>query len=241
MQKDISIKSKDKKFRIYGTFDELVKSESLIIFVHGLTGNKNHHQFYNAAKYFTKHKYSTYRFNLYSGEKNGRSLEDCTISTHTEDLNEVVKYFKSKFKNIYLVGHSLGGPVILNANLSAISRIVLWDPSVKTKTEDDEFNWYSFNKSLNAYVASWGISYVVSKGLFKEWNNLDYDKWVENCTMPLKIVCAGDGILKGEWKNLIKKFKVEKELIVIKNAGHCFDEGDTEKELFIESLSWFKK
>jgi pimeloyl-ACP methyl ester carboxylesterase len=241
MQKNIAIKTKDKQFKIYGVFDGADDSDALVILVHGLTGNKNQHQFYNAAKYFNHQGFATYRFDLYSGEKNGRSLEDCAISTHTEDLNDVIGYFRSKFKNIYLIGHSLGGPTILDADLSAITRIVLWDPSVNSKTEDEEFNWCRFNRSLNAYVASWGISYIVNKKLFEEWNNLDYEKWVANCKAPLKVVCAGNGILKGEWKKLIKSFETEKELVVVKKAGHCFDEENVEAELFDETLAWFVK
>jgi len=240
MQKNIIIKSKDKKFKIHGVFDGSNGDTRLIIFVHGLTGHKNEHQFYNGAKFFNKHKFATYRFDLYSGEDKGRRLEKCTIRTHTEDLNQVISYFKNKFKKIYLVGHSLGGPTILEADLNNVSKIVLWDPSVNLNSEEDEDDWYYFNKKINACIVSWGPSYIVHKSLFKEWNNFNYDKWIKNCNIPLKIVCAGKGILKKEWKRIFNNFNNKKELVVIKNAGHCFDEEDTEELLFKETLKWFK-
>lgn len=54
MQKEVRIKTTDKK-TIFGTLDTPKgKSKGLIIFVHGLTGHHNEHIFFNAAKYFTK-------------------------------------------------------------------------------------------------------------------------------------------------------------------------------------------
>ena len=152
MQKNITIKSKNKKFNIYGVFDQKIKSDKIIIFVHGLTGHKNVHQFYNAVNFFNNKKFVTFRFDLYSSEKSGRKLENCTIATHSEDLNQVIKYFKNKFSNIYLVGHSLGGPTILEADLENIKKIVLWDPSVNLSYEDNK-EWYRFDKKINASLA----------------------------------------------------------------------------------------
>ncbi|RLC37614.1 hypothetical protein DRH27_03665 [Candidatus Falkowbacteria bacterium] len=239
MQKSIIIKSKDKKFNIYGVLDQKIKSNKLIVFVHGLTGHKNEHQFYNAAKFFNNKKFATFRFDLYTGEKSGRSLENCTIKTHSEDLNQVIKYFKNKFSSIYLVGHSLGGPSIFEAEIKNIKKIVLWDPSINLTNEDDD-DWYRFDKNINAYIVSWGPSYIVSKKMVSDWQKLDYNKWINKTTMPLKIICAGQGVLKKEWKKIISKFKCKKELVIIKEAGHCFDEKDTEIKLFKETLSWLK-
>ena|GEM_PF-3254021 len=40
--------------------------------------------------------------------KTGRNLIDCTVKTHSTDLETVIKSFDNKYKEIYLVGHSLG-------------------------------------------------------------------------------------------------------------------------------------
>ena len=237
MQKKITIKSKDKKFNIYGVLDQNTKTDKLIIFVHGLAGNKNEHQFYNAAKFFNNRNFATFRFDLYSGEKNGRKLENCTISTHSEDLNQVINYFKNKFSRLYLVGHSLGGPSVLEANLKDIKKVVLWDPSVNlTYANNDHFY---FNKKIKAYIVNWGPSIIVSKKMIEDWKLLDIRKWINNTSTPLKVICAGKGILKKEWKKIIGKFKCRHEFEIIKEAGHIFDEKDTETKLFKKTLSWF--
>lgn len=233
------IKSGDKRFNIYGVLDQKLETDKLIIFVHGLTGHKNEHHFYNAAKFFTGKKFATFRFDLYTGQKNGRQLKDCTINTHSEDLNQVINYFRKKFRKIYLVGHSLGGPTVLGANLNEIQKIVLWDPSAKLYSEVEK-KWCSFDKRINAYIVHWGTSFIINKRMIDDWKGLDYGEWVKNTSAPLKIICAGQGVMKKTWKKLLGKFKNKTALVVIKDAGHVFDEKDTETQLFKETLAWFK-
>ncbi len=240
MQKNLVLKTTDKNFRIYGVLDALPRSSKLIIFVHGLTGHKNEHHFYNAAKFFNQKGFDTFRFDLYSGEAKGRRLERCSIITHSLDVGAVIRYFAKKYKNIYLVGHSLGGPSILGADLSGVKKIVLWDPSCSSDEESQE-SWCVYDKKIGAYRVDWGVTYLMSKEMVDDWRNLDSEKWYKNCIVPLKVVAAGKGFLKKEWKKLIHGFSAKHELVVISGAGHCFDEGDTEQSLFRETLTWFKK
>ena len=54
MERTIKIKTKD-NFLIYGNLNKASrKSEKLLIFAHGFTGNMNEHIFFNGAKYFTE-------------------------------------------------------------------------------------------------------------------------------------------------------------------------------------------
>ncbi len=238
MEEKIKIDAKDGHI-IYGTLNYLDKDNNkLIIFVHGLAGHQNEHQFFNAAKFFPINGYSAFRFDLYTGEEKGRNLTKCTIKTHSEDLNTVISYFKDKFEKIYLVGHSLGGPTILGANLDNIICVVLWDPSLKIVDNYDEYCTY--NEKLRLYILHWGTEYLVSKEMIKEWKEIDL-RMIEKIRKPTKIICAGDGILKGHWKENISNIKVEHNFIVIEGAGHCFDGEGKEEILFKETLSWFNK
>ncbi len=237
MQKNIIIKSKDRKVNIYGVLDNIASTRKLIIFVHGLTGHKNEHHLYNGAKFFNSKGFNTFRFDLYSEENKGRRLKNCSIKTHSIDLETVINHFKNIYKDIFLVGHSLGGPTILGANLVNVNKIVLWDPSTILVKEDK--SWFNFDKRINAYIIDWGVSIIANKQLFDEWMNLDYTAWYKNCTQPLKIVCAEKGIVQHEWKKILHNFKNKHELRIVKKAGHCFDEEDTEIKLFEETLAWF--
>ena len=62
MEKEIKIKTNDKHF-IYGVLNTPnKKTEKLIIFVHGLSGHKNEHIFYNAKNFFVKKGYAVFKF-----------------------------------------------------------------------------------------------------------------------------------------------------------------------------------
>lgn len=127
MEKFIKIKTSDHKI-IYGTLNLAPKeSDRLIIFVHGLMGYQNEHIYYNSAKHFPKRGFNTFRFDLYSEERRARNLKECTIGINADDLDTVVNYFRTKFKKIYLVGHSLGGATVMLADLKPIRSVVLWD------------------------------------------------------------------------------------------------------------------
>lgn len=234
MEQNIKIKTPDNHI-IYGILNYQQKTNKLIIFVHGLTGHKNEHQFYNAAKFFPAHGFTTFRFDLYSGEEKGRTLSNCNIKTHAEDLDQVVSYFKN-YRDIYLVGHSLGGPSILWSSQKNIKSIVLWDPSLKLieRRGDD----LQFNKKIDKYIINYGTESLLSKEMINQWRTLDNN--ILDCfKVPTKIICAQKGILAKSWKNNLSKIKVKTDFVIIKNAGHCFNEDGVGEKLLKETLKWF--
>ena len=236
MEKNLKISTCDEHI-IYGTLNYLKPSKNLIIFVHGLTGHKNEHIFYNAVKFFNKKCFTTFRFDLYSDESKARKLSDCSIKNHAEDINSVVKYFSRKYNKIFLVGHSLAGPSIILSN-QLFSSVVLWDPSIGLS---DLFEGALHDKLLDKYILSWGIQILISKEMFEESKNIKNSELIDKISKPTKIICAGKGVLYGKWKGLMNKIKDKKDFSVIKNARHCFDEEGTEEKLFEETLKWFKK
>ena len=94
MEKQIKIPIANKKY-IYGTLRGSLKNP-LLVFVHGFTGYKDEHIFFNGARFFEKKGFSTFRFDLYNWNKDARKLEDCTLSLHGEDLDTVIKYLRKK-------------------------------------------------------------------------------------------------------------------------------------------------
>lgn len=234
MEKEIQIPTRDDHI-IYGVLNSLQESSKLIIFVHGLTGHKNEHIFYNASRFFTSKGFDTFRFDLYSGEEKARRLRDTTIRIHSQDLDEVIAQFKGKYSEIFLIGHSLGGPTILGADLSAVKSVVLWDPSLKLENLKDENCVY--NEELGLYVLEWGVEYLISSEMVKEWSELDLEM-VSKIVRPTKIICAGNGILHEHWLEYIDRIGVEHDFVIVEGASHCFDEEGCEERLFEESLEW---
>lgn len=237
MEKEIKIKTSDNHI-IYGVLNTPnKKTEKLIIFVHGITGHKNEHIFYNAKNFFTKYGYATFRFDLYSEEKKGRSLTGVGISTHAKDINTVMDFFSKKYKKIYGVGHSLGAPSILFSETDNLEGVVFWD-AADCSTKLDKLG--KFNKKLGMYILDWGNVYLLSKKMVDEWNNFSPKREIKSLRRPFKIITAECGAHKAG-KLYYTHANKPKSISTIKKAGHNFDEEGTEKKLFEETLSWFKK
>jgi len=243
MEKQLKLKTTDNHV-IYGTLGTSKKvSTTLAVFVHGLTGSTNEHTFHNAAKLFPKKDVDVFRFSLYTGEKGGRTLSKCTIKDHSDDLNQVLKYFKKKYKNIAVVGHSLGSPTILRSDTSLFDTAVLWDPSYLAGNRGDMPTKAKLN-GREVYIEEWGTEFLMNPAMVKEWqwfngeNELDL---VANLGKPLKIIAAGKGILIKGSKKYVKVAQEPKDLTIVKRATHCFDEEGTEDILLDETLKWIKK
>lgn len=91
------------------------ETNKLVILIHGLEGNAQRHYIVGSAKIFNQHNYDACAINLRgcSGEQN--RLFRTYHSGATEDLTAVIQHILShkSYDNIYLMGYSLGGNLIL--------------------------------------------------------------------------------------------------------------------------------
>lgn len=241
MEKQVTLNAGD-RHTIHGVLNTGEKeSETLAVFVHGLTGHPNEHIFYNAARRFPKESIDTFRFALYTGEEGGRKLSECTISTHASDLNQVISHFRDTYKTIVVIGHSLGSPTILKSDTSKMDVIILWEPSyLANGRENREVKIDGEDK----YLEEWGVEYVLSTEMIDEWewfdgkNELDL---VAKLNGTLQVIVAGEGVLKEGGRKYIEVAQDPKEFVEIEGATHCFDEEGVEDQLFEKSLTWIKK
>lgn len=237
MEKNIKIKTGD-GHRIYGTLNTAGRSKRLIIFVHGLGDNMSkHHLFHNGAIFFPKNRFNTFRFDLYSIKRKGRRLSECSMKTHGDDLRTVIKHFENIYKEIYLVGHSLGGTIVLMTNPNSVERIVLWDPPLNFKKADRVIK---FNEELDKYIFSWSAEFLIGKGMYNGWKKFDAKKKLKNVKKPLKIFFAEKGI-EGKGRKYRKSLNKLCDFEVIEDADHSFNGADSEKKLFSKTLNWFKR
>lgn len=239
MEREVVLKTKD-GHNIYGMLTLPRRAtRRLVVFVHGLTGHKNEHLFYNGARFFARRGVASFRFDLYSGEKGGRSLMNCTCLTHAGDIDAVVKRFQKRFSKIYLVGHSLGGPSVLMADVKKIFGIVLWDPSSRATLLKLAGKIPRLGSS---YVLKWGTEHLVGKKMRDEWLRFSTpEQLTGKITVPLLVLCAGKGILKKGGMDYCKYAKGPSRFAVIKNAGHCFDENETAQDLLLETAKWIRR
>ena len=238
MEEEIKIPLNNKKY-IYGILRGALENP-LVIFVHGFTGHKNEHQFFNGARFFEKNGFSTFRFDLYSWKDDARKLEECTLSLHGQDLDTVVDYFKNKgVKKIFVVGHSFGGVTVLLSKKKDFDAVVLWEPS----DNPAEVTSARYVKELDKYYINSEASYgfTIGKQMYEEDKNLKPFELIAELDIPVKIVLGGAGSLIKGGKEYLQAAKEPKALTIIPNATHCFDESGTEEKLFQETLNWINQ
>ena len=119
----VEIAKKDKRVNIDFTINNRIhlfsatepKNKKVIIYVHGLGGNKNWiTRFY---KDLLNNGYDTYSIDLISHGEDGNDFKKFNLSNCISYLKDTINYIKEKNKDseIYLFGSSYGGFVILNA------------------------------------------------------------------------------------------------------------------------------
>lgn len=224
---------------IYGVLRGSIKSP-LIIFVHGFSGYKDEHIFFNGARFFEKKGFSTFRFDLYNWNKDARKLEECTLTLHGQDLDKVVEYFRNKgVKKIFVAGHSFGGITVLLSHKKDFDAAVLWDSA---GDRDVRLN-ARYIKELDKYYFEEGAyGFTISKAMYEEnTEKLKPTKLIQSMQMPIKVIVAGAGIMVEEGKKLFQSANEPKGFVIIPNAGHTFDEDGSEEKLFAETLNWFNK
>lgn len=219
--------------------------QPLFIIVHGLPGSMGEDFYLNATRWFAKQGYATFRFNLYGAEKGARQLMESTLKTHASDIDAIVRYFRGKkFGKIFLAGHSYGGPSILLSIEQKFDAAVLWDPSYKvsfTKTEKGS-PAVKYVKEIKGYVMNWGINFIIGKAMADEADTMKWNDLTKNFHVPLKIIAAGNSMLVRGAKHYFKTANSPKDLAIIKNATHYFNDTENMREnVYKISDEWFKK
>ncbi|MEK7568650.1 MAG: alpha/beta fold hydrolase [Patescibacteria group bacterium] len=243
MEKKLKIKVSEKNY-IYGRLSGSSR-QPLFIVVHGLPGSMDEDFYLNATRWFVKRGYASFRFNLYGTEKNSRQMMDSTLKTHASDIDAAVRYFRGKkFQKIFIAGHSYGGPSILLSSEQKFDGAVLWDPSYKvsfTKTQHG-FPAVKYIKEIKGYIMNWGTNLIVGKAMADEANTINWNELTKNFHLPLRIIAAGKGHLVRGAKHYFRTANDPKELTVIKDATHYFnDTEDMREKVFKISEDWFKK
>lgn len=243
MEKEIKIKTADNHF-IYGKTSGSSR-QSLFIVVHGLPGSMDEDLYVEAARWFAKHGYATFRFNLYGAEKGARQLMGSTLKTHAADIDTVVRHFRKKgFKKICLAGHSYGCPSILLSQEQVFDSVVLWDPSYKISFTKKNPGTVSaqYLKEAKGYLMSWGVNFIIGEDMANEADALKWNTLTKDFNVPFRIIAAGKGILLTGAKHYGKVASTPNDLVVLKEATHYFnDKDDMREKLFKATDAWFKK
>ena len=224
-------------FLIHGVLNQWHSSSRLLIFVHGLTGEKEFHLYYDGARFFPQNGIDVFRFDLFSNEQQGRVLSDASISSFAADLDTVVAHFAKDYDQIHVIGHSIGGCVAMNAKQMAITSLVLWDTGLYVPSAFEQK--VKYNQQLDKYIANLKIAYLLSKQFIQERAMQD-ERVVSQVSCPMKLIFAGNTGLYKTWDTRLDAIGVHHDISTILGAGHGFNEYGVDKQLFAATLDWLQ-
>lgn len=224
-------------FLIHGVLNQWQPANRLLIFVHGLTGEKEFHLYYDAARYFPQRGIDVFRFDLFSNEHKGRTLSDATISSFAADLDSVLAHFSGDYDEIHVVGHSIGGCIAMNARQAPITSLVLWDTGLYRPSAFEEKVQY--HPELDKYVAHLKIEYFLSAAFIEERAMQD-ERVVSKVSCPTKLIFAGNTSLQQTWESRLRFLTVHHDITTIEGAGHGFNEYGVDTPLFEATLDWLQ-
>lgn len=227
------------KEEINGILNRVVENEKVVVFVHGLSGNPGEPAFYAAKRLFPTKGYDTLRLFLYSHDKKSKHFAwNTSLQQHREDVEDVIKKLEKKYKKIFIVGHSIGGPIIYQSEYinecNKIPAVALWEPTISPVGVKKDFK---LNKKLDRYVSG---SLVVSKIFVDEIANLK-NVSIAGFIKPFFMVLNTTGQLKKNWKEAEKHITAPHSKLLVKNSGHDFSIDENVDEVLKETLEFFNK
>ncbi len=209
---------------------------SLIIFIHGLTGDKDEQGlFSNFASRLGKIGIEVWRFDMPgSGHRKG---EPITASSWIEEASAAVDEARKRgYKRVILLGLSLGGYVALEvAKRERIEGLVLWAPlmdSIKREELLSDEKLAALKERGHTIVKG----HILPEKLFKEIESIDQKSLIKELSAPI-FIAHGTEDKTIPWQMSKNGAEVSgAKLHLIKGAGHLFK--NHWEELYSSTEDW---
>ncbi len=231
-------------FMLRGFLDLPDKADTIVVFLHGFTGNKTEHamHFRNFSRVLSKNGIASMRMDYHGNGESDGDFYDFRFDWATEDgllMIEEAKKIKG-IKHVCLLGFSLGGAIAsVIARDDLIDKLILWSPA-GSMVEHAEL-WFNNHKKLengNAYSGGFELSHKFVETIQK----YDMFQGTANFTKPV-CICHGEKDLSVDI-SLSKRYNEEYkncEFHIIPGAGHGYDEANQRDELYKYSLDFVLK
>lgn len=230
-------------------------SKGLVVIEHGNSGNKEQQHIDVFANAFKNNNYDVLRFDATNsfGESDGNYI-DATLTSFYQDLEDVIFWAKKQdfYKEPFaLCGHSLGGiSILLYAKnypqeikfLAPISSVVSGELLMEKFCSQEELQKWK-EDGAREYLSGRGFIKRLKYGFVEDILNYNILDYVDKIIMPvLLIVGENDPSTPLEHQKLLfDKLPGEKELQIIKNAPHTFEEPNHLNEVYNILDKWIKK
>ncbi|MFT7615370.1 MAG: alpha-beta hydrolase superfamily lysophospholipase [Candidatus Woesearchaeota archaeon] len=169
--------------------------EKLVILVHGYASEKTTKGRYtDLAIALTKKDFSVLAFDFAGcGESDD---DDITVAKQVDDLQTIVNFAKKlDYKEIAVVGHSLGGLVSAQVHDPVIKTMVWWAPVTAAKSnaldnfDEKQVKEYEDTGKITKNTVSGNRKQVITDGIFvKERESIDQHALISSVKIPVLII-----------------------------------------------------
>lgn len=206
------------------------KNKRAVLIVHGLRGGTDMSMFYNAAMKFPRAGVDVWRIELYGWHKKARRMDKVSWHQMMGDIETVLKKMTRVYPSVSVIGHSLGGAQTVYVKNNKIKHKVLWDPSQARNKK--EYNMYEAQGRSNY------PDYVKQLKVIHDYYWYERNKKKLPASQPPMLVIRASMYERLGWVDHV----IPAKLKVIKNADHCFTQGDgkNQRELFGLTLRFIK-
>jgi pimeloyl-ACP methyl ester carboxylesterase len=230
-----------------------INNNPTIVLVHGFTGSKvgEHRLFVKAARYFSEHGYTVFRFDFSGcGESDG-DYSGVTVSSQIKQLQTALDFVSIQQEvdsnNITVIGHSLGGAVssLTAAIDERVKELVLWSPvarpykditkitglnAVKVALENGKYDYHGFYLSHGFFQ---DLKYHAPLTAIKSYSGDVLILHAEqDQDVPKENGKDYDHALKQRTSN------ANSDLYYLTDADHTFSSYSFEEQLFTKTFNW---
>lgn len=216
------------------------ENKKIIILVHGWCSNKDRKRFLKLANKLHDEGFGFLRFDQSSsGESEG---DEVTVENLIDDVKSAIEFVKSGgYKEIGLIGESLGGLTTLSILDDSIKARILFAPVTASKTTDlEEYEGLMKDKGYFMKEKD-GNKFKIPKKYLEERKAVNQKELLSKIKIPILILHGDndDKVPLETSQEAIKFLPKGSKLEVIKGAGHDLEE-DYEKVIKI-TIEWFNK
>lgn len=219
------------------------KTNSAVIVSHGFAANKDRARFIKLAESLSENGFTVLRFDF--GGCGESEDEEITVQNQVDDLKSAINYMrKNEYKNIGLLGESLGGLISILAYDEDIKALVLWAPITQSKTstiiQKEELQKELNGRGFIIYKKD-GREFKIPKEYLEERQAVNQKEILSKIKSPVLIVHGNkdNSVPLEQSKSAMQFLSESSKLEVIKDGDHKLD---NKMNIVIPlSVSWFKK
>ncbi|MGE4351797.1 MAG: alpha/beta hydrolase [Bdellovibrionales bacterium] len=227
--------------KIYGTlYRSKTPNGSVVILSHGIMGSAHEYIHMMARNAMTQNGYDVVCFYYYVYGEAARSLRECTVETHQQDLRQICDHFRSSHQKLYVAGHSYGGRTLMLANPEAHA-FAFWDSSFAISKDF----WPDRAGDLpgTPYATLHGSSYHLIDPqmieLDRKIDDSDLSDRIRQIKAPSLVAIAEESVNSTTRSELFHTLSCEKKYVEIAGANHLFSKGNSVFDLLETTLDWF--